>query len=204
MANDNSIRGQILSTSSPFITLLIILSVIVGLLVVVFLAWVRFRKRGNDVDQRTIYGPLAETDVVSVQDINSLEVAKGTNSRQGLADSDLGSRSPPEVAIPESVLIGLSIGRKHHLLAPEPAPRSSFTVEQKRNNVNADMSGMHQDLPVEALIAAHKNLVEQRERFLLDARHVGLRHMTLSHLKTQQQFEKQIMEFKSNKMIISK
>lgn len=83
MGSNPSVRGQILSTSSPFITLLVILSVIIGLLLFVFLAWVRFRKRGSNIEERTIYGRLAEEDVVGVYKDGSLPSLRTDISQKG-------------------------------------------------------------------------------------------------------------------------
>jgi hypothetical protein len=204
MGGDASVRGQILSTSSPFITLLVILAVITGLLLFAFLAWVRFRKRGSNVEERTIYGRLAEEDVVVVCQDGSLPSLRTDILPKGgeFSDFELGSRSPPEISVPGSVIIGLTSGRKENAdIDVALTSDDSHSAAQVRFQNFASING---DLSVEALISAHKGLVEQRERFLLDARNVGLRHMALSHLKIQQKFEKQIMEFKTSQIKINK
>ena len=190
MQSDTSLRDKTLSTSSPFLTLVIILAVIIGLLLIVFISWVRFRKRGSDIGQRTVYGRLVEEDIIAMAKARVDDGWRQIDPSEQ-TELELGSRSPPDVALPEQVAKcnpreGANVAQSNMIQRSPEAPRS----------LDRAFAPIEQDLSIEALIATHRRLMEQRERFISDSRNVGLRHMALEHLKMQQRYEKQIMELK--------
>lgn len=196
MTKEKSVRDQLLASSSPVITLVVILAVIVSLLLIVFVAWVRFRKRtGGKEDLSSPYNVL-----LGESSFNSLYENVGANpvlltSREPASVFEDGGRSPAEVVLPESVVVEL--GKASHGFGEHDSRDVSRELHAGMEPDPLSAEACTSDLSIEALTASHKRLVEQRERFLSDAKHFGLRHMAVEHLRIQQRYEKQIMALKA-------
>jgi hypothetical protein len=196
MSSNRSKRDQILESSSPLLTLSVIMSVIVTLMLVVFFTWLRFRRKGHGIKTGSPYDPLKEIESPgSLSDELILKCGITGYSGRYYTGFVSGNASPPEVAMPEAVLAGLS-GLPRTPQAPEEN-QSHLNINPVINAGSRRSSDTpHGDLSIEALVATHMRLVEQRERFITDAKHLGLRHLALQHLHTQQRYEKQILELK--------
>lgn len=195
--SDQSTRDQILARSSPFITLVITVSVIAVLVFFVFISWIRFRKVNRTKALSTSYGELVEEDISDLSFSMKTYVEGQDDLSNGDKCNDGLSLSPPEIIVPEAVIVGLQrVQRSDEAQGTDP------TSSHKKSSIRCNRIGdKGSALSMEALIASHTRQIEQRDRFIFDPQNVGLRHMALDHLKTQQRYEKQILAVKSRAII---
>jgi hypothetical protein len=197
MPTNKSLREELLEASSPVLTLVIILSVIAGLLLVVFLSWVKFRRRVVDpLDSQSTYNvligePTLTSSYAGPDDPNCAKYASDSMFTDGELGN--GSISLPDLPFPESVIIELGAASA---TSAENVKTSRPPAIHKDALPQLSMEVSTSDLSIDALVSSHKRLVEQRERFVRDVKHLGLRHMALEHLRLQQKYEKQIMALK--------
>jgi hypothetical protein len=196
--SDQSTRDQILATSSPILTLLITVSVITTLVFIVFLSWVRFRKVNRGKQHPSSYGELQEEYISDLTLVEERFDSVEDDASIGDKSHESNSVSPSEVIVPEAVIVGLQrVQRCDGLDASVLKSNRRISGCYSGHNPSKDST-----LSMEALIASHTRQMEQRDRFIFDPQNVGLRHLALDHLKTQQIYEKQIMAVKSRAVII--
>ena len=189
MTADKSVRNELLQSSSPLITLIVILSVIGGLLLVVFLSWVRFRRNVARRPEDSPYSVLICEKATKTSVREDVEMRMQTSDKPNDLELQNGTSSPPDFTPVEQLLVGFSIVKRNE---------QDSSSNGSHLSISRDTSGLAMsDFSIDAMIDTHKRLVEQRERFVADPKHLGLRHMALEHLRIQQLYEKQIMLLKT-------
>jgi hypothetical protein len=186
--SDPSMRDRILSSSSPFLTLIGTICSISLVVLIVFFVWLRLRRRSISENQTNEYGNLIEDDLGQDNWVaGPFALIEGLKADIPAVS---GSASPPDIELPEGIAVGLqSIGTSREFTVKRPSSQP-LKIEWESNS---PMNAKRDSLSIESLISSHKRQQDQRERFIFDSHNVGLRHMALRHLMVQQRYEKQIM-----------
>ena len=196
--SDPSMRDRILSSSSPFLTLIGTICSIALVILVVFFVWLRLRRRLISENQPTEYGNLIEDELGQ----DNWQAGSFASIEELKADIPTvsGSASPPDIELPEGVAVGLQrIGANREM---KVIKRTSIPLQIDCQS-NSPTNAKRDSLSIESLISSHKRQQDQRDRFIFDGHNVGLRHMALRHLMVQQRYEKQIMLVKARSIQVN-
>jgi len=197
-------REQALRNSSPITFLLVSMSVILGSVFIIFMAWSRTRRTGI----------LPDTKGRSLSEMNEgdfgLESLDASNRNNVHPDqscyADPVRLEVYEACAPRFIISAESDeeGSSHdsviavelqHMLNKS---KSSIAVGSKVHSASSQVEiNNSTNLSIDSLAAAHRRQLEQRERFIYDSHNIGLRHLAMAQIRNQQMTEKHIMRMKS-------